>query len=191
MADTVDRIKPSEKDKMSYRRLPLREQYATLMALGEPEDFAERYDRAMLDFNDLIRVPDLISVGINWDTAALVLGTEGITVLGIDEKLHFIGDLAILIMQRPARYTVTNLTRPMRLGLEANASHAAHPHAMQGAMFCMTEQDQVLVAIADGMCSVAARILMAAAWMRPGTVRAYTPYNHAGVASWPEVETKQ
>jgi hypothetical protein len=182
-------VSPEEIDR--YTKLPFREQYAILMALGEPEEYDERYQNAYEDFIELVRVPRLTTVGINWQFAELVLGTEGVSALGSDDELRDLGDLVFMIRQRPADYHVKNIRLRMKLAF-GDDLYAAHPHARDGQRFCMANMEQaVLTAIADGRCSQAARILVTAAWMKKGSVATGVPYSGAQIDNWPIKQTEE
>lgn len=177
------RVTPEEAER--YAKLPMREQYAILMALGDPKYYQRRYERALKDFEDLIALSKLTSVGINWEYGSLVLGTEEVTIEDADGIARLIGDIVIVILQSPARFCVHNLGG----GIGSNGTRYAHPHAQQDNEFCMgTSKEMVKLAIVDGECAVAANMLLAATWMQLGRVEFGSPFHSAALPHWPRKE---
>ena len=164
-----------------YQGRPLDRQYAQLCALGDPKRYQERYERALEDFVEVLRIEGIVEIGIDWNTMSLVIGTECICVLDDDAQSHRLGHYVLTLTQRPnPAYKVHNTT-PIRNG----EAIIAHPHAMQDSAFCMSNKDaEIKLAITDGTYSVALRILMTALYMRKGTVTRGTPY-HSGLVNWP------
>jgi len=167
-------------------QLPLNEQYAHLMALGDEQQYGERYALALRDFPRLCAIEGVEYIGINWNKAALLLGTEYIVVEDCDGTERDIGHILITITQRPSAYKIDNITKTV----SAYASgRAAHPHAFQGGQLCMASGNTaVMLAITDGRCSVAAELIVTALRMRKGTVNAGTAY--VALSSWPSKEEK-
>ena len=158
----------------------LREDYARFCALGDQHQYKKRWERGFGDFVQLIRIPGVESIGINWDDPAqLLVGTEVIE-LPDSGVVRVIGH--ILIKIQPPSYMLCNTT-PLHSG---QGNTYAHPHAKQGGVFCMTSgQQEIHNSIVDGRHSVAVAIIMKGLYLRTGTVDIGSPYSDAARSHWP------
>ncbi len=128
------KVQLSEAQRMTYGQLPLGQQYATLCALGDRSNYEQRYERGLIDFTKHIAIPGVEEIGINWEYLSLLVGTECVDV-ECGNDLHELGQYVIAYTQNPAGYAITNITWVVKGGGE---EPIGHPHAHQGAEFCMS-----------------------------------------------------
>ena len=160
-----------------FTKLPLNEQYAHLGALGYPDEYQERYQHGLKDFVALIMIEGISQVGIAWDVQELIIGTELVCALDTEGVERELGQYTVCFTR--SSYRVTNETRTI--------GSFGHPHAYQGKEFCMSSGNGLIrTSLKDGRYSVAARMVITALYMKPGTVSIGNPYGTADTRHWPE-----
>ena len=171
----------TEPEKRQFASLPLNEQYATFCGLGDEDDFTERYELGLRDFERLLQLRGIEEVGLNWDKRLLLIGTEEIIVLMVDEKgkpvLKRLGQYVISINEH-RWYSIANISR--------NVNNYAHPHSAQDSSLCMTDTQIIRLALADGKPSEAIEIILAALRMDESVIVRGIAYCSLG--NWPSVE---
>lgn len=185
MTETTDKpsgLVVSPRKAREYMKLPLNEQYAVLMALGDEAEYTVRYEEALEDFARLCHVRDLAHVGVNWHAAELVVATADVHMEDKEGVVRYIGDLLLHIGQNPPSYRVERLGGGYK---NQQGDPLAHPHARQNNMFCMAGGNKIVLQyIVEGRCSAAVEILLRAVWMREYTVTRGYPF--LDLEHWPK-----
>lgn len=175
----------NEYQKKRFSTYSLHVQYAIFCALANRMRYEERFAAAQNDFGRLINLPGIAKIGIDWKYEQLLIATEEIILDDSSKYRRKVGHLLFSITQNPATYSVSNITHV----IQADNFVFAHPHALQGRQFCMSNATELVrLAINDGKISVAVEYLLAAGFMKPGVVVRSTPYGSAAIQNWPIVE---
>lgn len=156
---------------------PMRVQYAYLCAHAKPDEWDLRYERGLADYDDLVREPGIVRVGIDWKQLNLVVGTCCIEVPDTTGTVHELGEYIIELHLNPPSYCIENTSRMIE-------GHP-HPHINDG-RFCMPSGDQqLMLALQDGLPSQAIRVLLYALRMDPDYVEIGRPFSNAALDKWP------
>jgi len=161
---------------------PVRIAYAYFHVAVSGKDDA--YERGLQDFDDLVKIPGVVSIGISPDSRQLLVGTECIDVIDGMTKLREIGEFIVMFAPYEKRISFENVTRTLPHGIDicfGNVAH--HPHILNGTI-CMTSgMSDIMLAVADGRFSRAMQIIMLALRMDNRFVTRGGAYSN--LSNWP------
>lgn len=163
--------------RVALKQLPMREQYAIFAASGFPDEWDSRYGAAYDDFERLVGIQGVATIGISWIEPVLMVGTEQIDV-EFAETVRDLGEFIIRISQNPPECVIENVTRKV-VGY-------SHPHVNENGRLCISGASvEIPTGIVDGHFAEVVRVVVTALRMDERDVIRVTPYSHAGLGNWP------